>query len=349
MVQRIIQIAKGDGEDLDQRALLLVHMAERPLHVNELRHALAVDIDYDQSDNNNLDQDNMPTVKMLLDSCLGIIIVDDETKIPRFVYYTLEDHFKEAGNFISNSKVSCGSYNDRIDPFFEYMHFFGYAAIYWGFTRNGEYSSYPMLYCTRVRAAAVKEGQIAVAELLIEHKVDANFISEKHGMSPLGCSVSYHNGEMVKLVLEHGANAADAPLYNHLNVWEFVIGDTPLISAATHGEEAIVDTLLDFGATVDIQNRLGQSALMQIQVNMTAQEPGPESLMPEVPVMRGDCRLLKNEGLARRAELYDQTSNSRMKRLHCPCLADNGGRTVISYSAEYGSPEDLRILADAST
>ena len=35
------------------------------------------------------------SVKVLLDSCLGLVLVDEETMTVRFVHFTLEEYFRE--------------------------------------------------------------------------------------------------------------------------------------------------------------------------------------------------------------------------------------------------------------
>jgi hypothetical protein len=75
-------------------------LAQRPLTVIELRHALSVTIDpskmqpgklplaYDET----LDWDNFPSEKSLIDWCLGLIIIDEETSTVRLVHKSLHDY-----------------------------------------------------------------------------------------------------------------------------------------------------------------------------------------------------------------------------------------------------------------
>jgi hypothetical protein len=78
-------------------------LTQRPLTVIELRHALSVMIDpskmqpgklplaYDES----LHWDNFPSEKSLLDWCLGLIIIDEETSTVRLVHKSLHDYLTQ--------------------------------------------------------------------------------------------------------------------------------------------------------------------------------------------------------------------------------------------------------------
>ncbi|KAI5785379.1 hypothetical protein FPQ18DRAFT_86745 [Pyronema domesticum] len=75
-------------------------LAKRPLTVIELCHALSVTIDpgkvqpgklplaYDET----LDWDNFPSEKSLIDWCLGLVIIDEETSTVRLVHKSLHDY-----------------------------------------------------------------------------------------------------------------------------------------------------------------------------------------------------------------------------------------------------------------
>ena len=63
--------------------------AKRQLEVNELRHALAVEIGERQVDEDNLlEADDMVSV------CAGLVTVDQETEVIRLVHYTTQDYFQ---------------------------------------------------------------------------------------------------------------------------------------------------------------------------------------------------------------------------------------------------------------
>src|ERR1700759_2188684 len=76
--------------DLGMRVLMWLHIAFRPLTVQELQEALAVEIG-DQE----LATDNIISPQLLLDCCLGLVVIDAKTDTVRFVHYTLEEYFQK--------------------------------------------------------------------------------------------------------------------------------------------------------------------------------------------------------------------------------------------------------------
>lgn len=62
------------------QVLMWLHFAYRPLRLEELQHALAVE----ESDK-EFDADNIPPQREILNCCLGLVVVDQETSTVRFV------------------------------------------------------------------------------------------------------------------------------------------------------------------------------------------------------------------------------------------------------------------------
>jgi len=91
-VQRIQ--TSSDLTNLGMRVLMWLHLATRPLKLEELQNALAVVLEKGKRGNVDLDEDQIPKPKRLLDCCLGLVVVDEETLTVRFVHYTLEEYFK---------------------------------------------------------------------------------------------------------------------------------------------------------------------------------------------------------------------------------------------------------------
>src|ERR1700753_3740628 len=88
-IDRIKQ-SEGHTADLGMRVLMWLHIAYRPLRVKELQEALAVEIGDEE-----LAMDNIVSPQLLLDCCLGLVVIDAKTDTIRFVHYTLEEYFKE--------------------------------------------------------------------------------------------------------------------------------------------------------------------------------------------------------------------------------------------------------------
>ena len=85
-----IQAYPAIQADLGMRVLMWLHFAYRPLKLVELQHALAV-----EKSHTEFNEDNILPRKALLDYCLGLVLVDEETSTVRFVHYTLEEYFRK--------------------------------------------------------------------------------------------------------------------------------------------------------------------------------------------------------------------------------------------------------------
>lgn len=73
-------------------ALTWVYLAERQLHVDELRHALAV-----KPGHTTFDWDGIPSKKVLLECCLGLVVIEAETSTIRLTHFTLQQYLDETG------------------------------------------------------------------------------------------------------------------------------------------------------------------------------------------------------------------------------------------------------------
>src|SRR4029077_13276161 len=77
----IMRIRKSsvDQAELGIKVLMWLHFARRPLKFVELQHALAV-----ENSDTEFDADNVPSKKPLLECCLGLVVIDDETLTVHF-------------------------------------------------------------------------------------------------------------------------------------------------------------------------------------------------------------------------------------------------------------------------
>ena len=89
---RRIKDQKGGRSRLGMEVLMWVSHAERPLRIDELRHALAVDMEA-----TDLDLENIPPQDTVLGSCLGLVVVDEETSTVRLIHYTIQEYLSQPG------------------------------------------------------------------------------------------------------------------------------------------------------------------------------------------------------------------------------------------------------------
>src|ERR1700753_938420 len=138
-IDRIRQ--SGDHtSDLGMKVLMWLHISYRPLTVQGLQVALAV-----EPGDQELAMDNIMLPQRLLDCCLGLVIIDAKTDTVRFVHYTLEEYFKKHASmyFIDPYRTAAktclaylnfpglSDYTVASPPSAKYA-FFPYSAYYWG-------------------------------------------------------------------------------------------------------------------------------------------------------------------------------------------------------------------------
>ena len=133
-----IRDQKRDRSRLGMEVLMWVSHAERPLGIDELRHALAVEMG-----STDLDPDNIPPQETVLASCLGLAVVDAETLTIRLVHHTLQEYLSSPGILPDAHKTlgqTCLTYLNYKQVMglpaklsgFEDMPFLEYSSLYWG-------------------------------------------------------------------------------------------------------------------------------------------------------------------------------------------------------------------------
>jgi len=78
---------KGYRSALGMKVLMWVLYSERPLQVQELCHALGVEMG-----SADLDPESVPALRTLLASCLGLVAVDASSSTVRLVHFTLQEY-----------------------------------------------------------------------------------------------------------------------------------------------------------------------------------------------------------------------------------------------------------------
>ncbi|EKV57992.1 ankyrin repeat-containing protein [Brachyspira hampsonii 30446] len=99
---------------------------------------------------------------------------------------------------------------------------------------------------------------IAIAELLIEKGADIE-AKDDDGINALVYASTYNNEEMVKFLLEKGA---DANTVCEIENEHTDISSTPLMNAAYRGNTNIINMLLENGADINYTTDFGMTALM---------------------------------------------------------------------------------------
>jgi len=224
-------------------ALMWICHSERPLRVDELCHALAVEIG-----STHLHSDNVPAVETLLACCQGLVTVDKEASTLRLVHHTLREYLSTHRNLFPRAHLeiaeTCLTYLNsgqakalpaKRQPDLSSMPFLKYCSRYRGTHAKRELSD-------RVTSLAMEllnqyENHVAANSLFeqILHLDDCLEANAPSLFSGLHCASFFGIVEVMTALL--GVDGCDA------NGGDCA-GMTPLIWAAKEGKEEAVALLL---------------------------------------------------------------------------------------------------------
>jgi hypothetical protein len=111
-------------------------------------------------------------------------------------------------------------------------------------------------YCVRPLLAALAGEHFQTAELLRRNGADPD-VRGRYGRNPLHGAAYSGNSEVVRLLIEYGAAAADVNARDSG-------GSTPLLLASeghNFGDGSVVRLLLEHGADINVQNHFGRTPL----------------------------------------------------------------------------------------
>ena len=270
-----IRAQEGEKAKLAMTTLMWICHSERPLRVDELCHALAVEIG-----SSHFNSDNVPAIDTLLTCCQGLVTVDKEASTARLVHHTLREYlstlFPQAHSLMAETCLTylnsdqAKALPSEPHPDHSSMPFLKYCSRYWGTHANKELSDRVILlamellgqYENHVAANSLFEqildpddslevntsslfgglhcasffGIIDVMTgLLRKSGCDANQ-GDSAGITPLIWAVRGGQGEAVELLLRQEAINPGK---------QDNVGNTPIWWAANNGHNLIVKQLLD--------------------------------------------------------------------------------------------------------
>jgi len=305
-----IKAQGGERTRLGMAALMWISHAERPLKVDELCHALAVEIG---SPNFNID--NAPSMGTLLAFCQGLVVVDKKSSTVRLVHFTLQEYLQAHPDLFgaahSEMAETCLSYlnsqevntiSDGLSLELQGTPFLEYSSVYWGVHAKKDLSD-----CSKQLALKlfgdynnhISAKILLRARQLHFYGVDLDKISLFSG---LHCASIFGIAEIVAGLVEiEGCDINQADFARN----------TPLVLAARNGHEGVVKVLLGRdNISPDKPDNYGQTALHH------AAEAGHEGM---VKVLLG----------------RDNVS---------PDKPDNHGQTPLHHAAEAGHERVVKIL-----
>jgi len=284
-----IKEQKGDMQRLGMEVLMWVSHANRPLRIDELCHALAVDVEA-----TDLDPKNIRPQDTVLGSCLGLAFFDKRALIVRPIHDTLKEYLSRPGILPGAHKIlgeTCLAYlnydqtkrlpANKVGDLGQ-MPFLEYSSFYWGAHAKIELSdraktlalellnhqyenhisfgklwpshySKPRSPFTGLHVASELGIDALVAALIETKRCDINQVDSR-GHTPLMYAVMRKNHQTAKLLLT--CDGVDPDKSEHM------FGDTPLRWAIERGDVEMVRLLTQGGANPYKENDDGQTPLM---------------------------------------------------------------------------------------
>jgi len=256
-----IRAQDGDKSSLGMRALMWICHAERPLKVDELCYALAVELG-----STDFNPQNLPSISTLVSCYQGLITVDKEASTVRLIHFTLKEYLCARpdifGRHHSTMAEICLTYLNSgkvkalsADPSLLNLEtpFLKYCSRYWGVHAKGSFSS-------RVRSLTLEllqdyDSHISARSLLAQVRV---LYYRRLGMSlqfsGLHCASFFGIAEGVVALI-----AMESYDINNEDYW----GHTPLAWAARNGHEGVAEILLQqAGVDPDKADNYGNTPLM---------------------------------------------------------------------------------------
>ena len=267
-----------EKRELAMAALAWVCHSERPLQVDELCHALAVERGV-----TDFDLENVPPMSTLLDCCQGLITVDKEASNVRLIHHTVQEYLSSHPGLFSKPHSmlaeTCLTYlcsqqvknlSSYLLPDHQIMPFLKYSSRYWGAHAGRELSDHAKALALDLLGQY--EDHVSAVSLLeqVAHPWYSGDIDASPLFSGLHCASFFGIVELVTAILNatgHKINQRDCtgstPLAwvarnGHVGAAELLLGRedvdpnspdsdnrTPLGSAAFNGHEGMVKLLLE--------------------------------------------------------------------------------------------------------
>jgi len=236
-----VKAQDGEKTKLAMATLMWVCHSERPLQVDELCHALAVEIG-----SADFDPDNVPLMATLLGCCQGLITVDKEASTVRLIHYTLREYLSAypdlSATAHSTIAETCLTYLNaqqvrELPPYpppdDQRMPFLNYSSQHWGIHAKKEFSDCTMSIALELLSGY--EGHVSAISLLRQSRGGYDFGGSSL-FSGLHCASFFGIVELVTIFM-----GGEVGWTNQRNR----TGATPLLWAARNGHEEVVGLLLD--------------------------------------------------------------------------------------------------------
>lgn len=245
---------QSDGRKrLGMKVLLWVSYAQGSLTVAELSEALAV-----KPENASLNPRYRPSQKMMIECCLGLVTVDQESSSIRLVHYALQEFFHDQREEILPSgeeelaKVcityllfddfvrGCCEDKSAIEHLMEDFPFLRYASSYWGHhVRRSHWDRISGLALKLLHSPASRSLSLQINRFSHGYRVKYWEANEVNSDTAFFCACRFGLQNVVSRMLDSEDIDIDAATH---------IGTTALIRAASSGHVDLVKLLISRGA-----------------------------------------------------------------------------------------------------
>ena len=339
-LQRIRE-QRGDRSRLGMEVLMWVSHSKRPLRIDELRHALAADIE-----STDLDHENLPPQDTVLGSCLGLVVVDEETSTVRLIHYTLHKYLSQPGILPNAHKTlaqSCLTYLnfERVKGLpanqisvVRDMPFLEYSSLYWGSHAKIGLSDHAKSLALELlnRYSDHISATLLWDQIQIPHPDphSHHLFSGLHYASYLGINALVH-----ALIRRKGCDL------NQVDC----MGFTPLVWASWKGnQEAVGQLIIRSGIRLDKPGKDGRTPLH------LASGEGHEGVVGQL--LSGGCAGLNKTDKDGRTPLYHASSHGHegvVRQLLSsynidPNLQNSDGQTPLCSASRNGHAEVVKLL-----
>ena len=256
-IRRILREPQNRKHVAIQSLMWITH-ARRPLHIHELRHALATRLE-----DTDLDEDNLLPARSVIECCSGLVVLDDQSSTFRLVHSTLQEYlmsqkaslFPGAENQMTRMCLTYMGFDGLIkqttsqEPLHRIVEaypFLQYASFHWGHhannARDDKTAALVMKYLTDKSKGNLSN---RIRNLTLPRFGQPN---ETYGNIEQGGTlhtVAYFGlDHLVKPIVLNGedVNTSDS------------FGNTALHEAAMNGHYAVAKALLRNRAEVDARN-----------------------------------------------------------------------------------------------
>ena len=282
---------------LGMEVLMWVSHAERPLHVNELCHALGVEGSID------LDIRNIPAIETLLACSLGLVTVEKSSSTVRLIHYTLQEHLSNNTDLFPNphsiiAEVCLTYLNFRYVRGFSpalrsappTAPFVEYASCHWGTharletTESVKDLALKLLdgYDKHISSKMMLLRSVRAEEQPFDREDTPRGFTGLHGAAYFGCveiivallemnnvdmqATDFHGNTAIAWAARRGHEGVVRVLLERSDVNSDTpgteYGSSPLLWAAENGYEGVVRMLLERGdVNLDTVNRRGRTPL----------------------------------------------------------------------------------------